>query len=631
MISSSASHSSNSFLTLNALQNPFIQPDSAQRAALFPNENEWAPLSTTKDLMGNPIQPSKTHHVSKQVLSRKRRSANSPLNAEHHLSRSNRSTNSPQCYKAFAAATGTGIIENTGLHTYTPGWQFKPLSQSLSSGKTLVTWILKDQKSEPTFHVYGQLFTPKGKAIIEENFTVGRSRRNRIIFDLSPWGGVKGFEFVRELPYRDGTVNPFSLQSLAEDKVALFHQKNIGGPSPIEVTIFDTKSNRVDRKFSVGSNVVNESYGTCALKNGNLLSVYQDTSGSVHAQIYSSQGEKLLAEEISLESPQDQKHLGFFITPLLNGNFVIAYQDASGVKGKIFSPNLQALDQSFIACSACDQNLSQVFLEALPNGDFLISCLKKNNGSFGIHGEILSAQGEVTGRGFDIDTGSFTSISYSLTTTPISGDIIVAWHKIDGSTQPIKVQTFSSTAEAKGREVSLGQGSGSSLRNPTVSYIGNGAVLVAWQQGKMDITGRNEADVWAARIVLTDLLTKLPEENVRQRAQIAQKCISKRTSLNHTLEEERQTSQQLSQNHLDHTRLLNDTLEEEKKKYRNQAFAEKVWRIVCYCTSPVILVSMITNFVLSVLLRKKKYCKQIGYSDVDKQDSPDDGKIITRA
>ncbi len=567
MISSSASHSSNSFLTLNALQNPFIQPDSAQRAALFSNKNKWAPLSTTEDLMGNPIQPSKTHHVSKQVLSRKRRSANSP-----------------QCYNTINRAINVGRIEGPlyKLNTYTAGRQFNPLLQRLTSGKMLATWISSNQGSEASHKVYGQRLSSEDEII-------------------------GGEFFLRELTYRNGTVSPFSLQSLPEDKVALFHQRNIGGPSPIEVTIFDTKSNRVDNRFSVGSNVMNESYGTCALKNGDLLSVYQDTSDSVHAQIHSSQGVKRLAEEISLERPQDQKHLGFFITPLLNGNFVIAYQDASGVKGKIFSPNLQALDQSFIACSACDQNLSQVFMEALPNGDFLISCLKKDNGSFGIHGEILSAQGEVTGRGFDIDTGSFTSISYSLTTTPISGDIIVAWHKIDGSTQPIKVQSFSSISEAKGREVSLGKGSGSSLRNPTVSYMGNGAVLVAWQQEEMDVTGENMEDVAKEQIILPDLLMKLPEKNSQKLDQIVEKCTNGTISLNHTLEEERQTFQQLSQNRLDHTRLLNHTLEKEKKKYRDQAFVTKVWEyIVCFCALPIAFVSFGINIVLSVLYKRAK-------------------------
>ncbi len=53
-------------------------------------------------------------------------------------------------------------------------------------------------------------------------------------------------------------------------------------------------------------------------------------------------------------------------------------------------------------------------------------------------------------------------------------------------------------------------------------------------------------------------------------------------------------------------KFLNRTLEEERQKYRVQVFSEKDWRIVCFCTAPVILISMIINGALLVSIKKRR-------------------------
>lgn len=555
-----------------------LQPFPLQRASIpqkAPHLDKWAPSDLTRLLIsGDPVLRKTTRVASSFWMNNNRKAQNikrvqqSKTSENDIVFRRKRSVNTNQCYSSFI---NNGLIQGVTykVHKSHSDWQHNPDLIRLKSGKTLLTWKSKNQVAIGSYEIYGRLVDSNGNFIGSE-FPIKR---------------LPGYRIVGS-------------EALSEDKIAIFYQKNTGPLSPVEINIFDTKTKSMVRTFSMGSEV--SSYGFCFMKNEDLLLVYQHTSGSIHAQINSLQGKKLLRKELPLSTIKVPTPAKFFVTELLNGSIIISYEEKNLVKGGVFSQRLQHLNKLFTAFSNSKDDLSRVFLKGLPNGNFLFSCVKKDRNSLGsIRIEILSEQGEATGRYFEIDIGAFQDISYSLTVVPVSGDIVVAWDKkMDWETQEIKIQTFSSTSGMKGREVSIREEQARFVKEPTVSYLKDGKVFLSWQQHEMDVFGKT--------VILTDLLLKKISKEDIHKYETAKKCLINKTSLHSTLEKERQKYELHHQKNINDSMLLNDTLKEEKQKYRDQIFAEKIWRIVCLSTSPVILISMIMNIVLSVLLKKRR-------------------------
>jgi autotransporter passenger strand-loop-strand repeat protein len=259
-------------------------------------------------------------------------------------------------------ADGTKVGSEFLVNTQTAGFQQHPTITGLSNGGFVVSWedtsgTLGDSSGTS---IKAQVFAADGTKVGSE-FLVNTSAAN---VQTSPAiTGLSNGGFVVSWQDTSGTLGD-------------------GSGASVKAQLFDADGTKVGTEFLVDTQTAgNQTVPTITgLANGGFVVSWQDASGtlgdasgtSIKAQVFAADGSKVGSEFlVNTEVAHDQ--LSPSVTALSNGDFVVAWQDASGITAQIFASDGTRIGTDSLVNAQVGGTQASPKITALSNGGFAVT------------------------------------------------------------------------------------------------------------------------------------------------------------------------------------------------------------------------------------------------------------------
>lgn len=197
------------------------------------------------------------------------------------------------------------------------------------------------------------------------------------------------------------------------------------------------------------------------------------------------------------------------ITDLTNGGFVVTWIDGgngvvgsgtlgdnngSSIKAQVFDQNGSKIGTEFLVNTQTNSNQDMPKVTGLVDGGFVVTwqdysgTLGDSSGS-SIKAQVFDASGSKVGNEFLVNTGTTSSQLKSTITGLASGGFIVTWDSLRTSTQPgpwdIRAQIFDDMGQKTGSEIIVKSQdtsliTGSDIFYPKVTSLDDGGFVVSW-------------------------------------------------------------------------------------------------------------------------------------------------------
>jgi Ca2+-binding RTX toxin-like protein/starvation-inducible outer membrane lipoprotein len=244
-----------------------------------------------------------------------------------------------------------------------------------------------------------------------------------------------------------------------------------------------------------------------ALVDGRFVVAWSDASQlggdtsrtAVRGQIFSADGAKDGAEFLINSTTLDSQAQPT-ITALVDGRFVVAWQDASqsggdtsgnAVRGQVFSAAGAKDGAEFLINSTTLGYQSQPTITALVDGRFVVAWQDDSQSGgdtsgYAVRGQIFSADGVKDGVEFLINSTTRSDQSQPTITALVDGRFVVAWQDDsrsggDTSGYAVRGQIFSADGVKDGAEFLINSTTRSYQYQPTITALVDGRFVVAWQ------------------------------------------------------------------------------------------------------------------------------------------------------
>ncbi len=365
------------------------------------------------------------------------------------------------------------------VNTYTPGNQGGPSVSSLSNGDFVVAWTDTSGEDGNGWGIFGQIFNALGAKVGSEfqvnRYTIG----NQVYASVSP---LSNGDFV--VAWEDDSS----------------HDGNLTG---VFGQIFNPTGGKVGSEFLVNTyttgNQVKPSAST--LSNGDFVVVWEDDSGldgnstGVFGQIFNPTGAKVGSEfQVNTYTPGNQGNPS--VSSLSNGDFLVAWEDDSGldgngwgVFGQIFNVSGAKVGSEFQVNTYTPGNQGNPSVSTLSNGDFVVAWYDDSGhdgNGVGVFSQIFNATGGKVGSEFQANTYTPGNQGNPSVSSLSNGDFVVAWEDDsghDGNSWGIFGQIFNALGAKVGSQFQVNTYTVGSQRLPSVSSLSNRDFVVAWEDG----------------------------------------------------------------------------------------------------------------------------------------------------
>ena len=373
------------------------------------------------------------------------------------------------------------------VNTYTSGYQMLPKITNLSDGGYVVTWTSQAQDDSSGSYakgVYGQRYDASGSTVGSE-FLI-----NTTVVNQQGYPAITSFS--------DGGFTVIWESYGQESQSGIFGQR------------YDASASTVGSEFHV--NTYTSSYQSVAditsLSDGSFVVTWQsyhqdgDEYG-IYGQKYDSSG-NVSGSEFQISTSTSGRQEQAQVTALLDGGFVVAWQDDSGLDGSDLGIFGQRYDKygntvasEFQINTHTSDGQEQVHVEGLKDGGFVASwgSYYQDGSQSGVYAQRYSASGETLGSEFRVNT--YTN-SYQLAPSISSlsdGGFIASWQSNgqDGTTASIYGQRYDPSGNAIGSEFKINTYASGAQGSPEVSVLADGSFVVVWQ----DETGQDGSSTGA--------------------------------------------------------------------------------------------------------------------------------------
>ena len=327
-----------------------------------------------------------------------------------------------QMFDANGAKIGSEFLVNT----VTTHDQDMPSVTGLPNGGFVVTW--QDNSSSSTTSIKAQMFDANGAKVGSE-FLVNTSTAN-----------------IRWLPYVTALSNGNFVVTWTDFSGTLGDSSS----GSAKAQLFSANGTKIGTEFLVNTSTANEQepFGITALANGGFVVMWSDSSGtgdvsgtwSVKAQVYDGTGNRV-GSELDVNTQTQGNQLGGSVAGLSNGNFVVTWEDDSGIGG----------DAS----------------------------------GYGIKGQLFGANGTKIGTEFLVNTQTASDQTLPEITALSNGGYVITWQDASGtlgdaSGTSIKAQVFDANGNKFGSELLINSQTGGNQTAPTIGALANGGFVVTW-------------------------------------------------------------------------------------------------------------------------------------------------------
>ena len=256
----------------------------------------------------------------------------------------------------------------------------------------------------------------------------------------------------------------------------------------------------VGGEFQVNTNTTgNQYYPTVtSLSNGDFVIAWRDESGNdgnlagVFGQIFSATGVKIGSEfQVNTYTTGNQGDPS--VSSLSNGDFVVTWGDGSGldgnlagVFGQIFNAIGAKVNSQFLVNTYTTGNQQYPSVSSLSNGNFVVTW---DDGSGldgsgdGIFGQIFNATGAKVSSQFLVNTYTTGNQQYPSVSSLSNGNFVVSWVDLsgeDGSGFGVFAQIFNATGAKVGNQFLVNTHTTGNQELTSISTLKNGGFTIAW-------------------------------------------------------------------------------------------------------------------------------------------------------
>ena len=284
----------------------------------------------------------------------------------------------------------------------------------------------------------------------------------------------------------------------------------------VRAQIFNVDGSKNGSEFRVNTKVdfAQEAPKVSVLTNGDFVVVWNSgdsfgTDGAIRGQVYHANGAKVGGEFLANTTQGSQ--VGASVTALANGNFVVSWVDSSvpgdaNIKAQVFSDNGTAVAQvgtEFQVNTITSSNQDLVSVASLKgdNSGGFVAVWQDNSGlnndgtrSGSIKAQRFDANGNKVGAELLVDTKGVNFANDVANVTGLAnGGFVVAWEAsanfgADTDDSSIQLQIFDksgnkvgTTNGAFGTEIEVNTSSVEYQRDPVLTELSNGNIVVAWK------------------------------------------------------------------------------------------------------------------------------------------------------
>ncbi|MDC0541764.1 hypothetical protein OAO50_08970, partial [Paracoccaceae bacterium] len=366
-------------------------------------------------------------------------------------------------------------------------YQMLPKITNLSDGGYVVTWTSQAQDDSSGSYakgVYGQRYDASGSTVGSE-FLINTTVVNQ-----------QGYPAITS--FLDGGFTVIWESYGQESQSGIFGQR------------YDASASTVGSEFHV--NTYTSSYQSVAditsLSDDSFVVTWQsyhqdgDEYG-IYGQKYDSSG-NVSGSEFQISTSTSGRQEQAQVTALLDGGFVVAWQDDSGLDGSDLGIFGQRYDKygntvasEFQINTHTSDGQEQVHVEGLKDGGFVASwgSYYQDGSQSGVYAQRYSASGETLGSEFRVNTYTNSyQLAPSISSLP-DGGFIASWQSNgqDGTTASIYGQRYDSSGNAIGSEFKINTYVSGAQGSPEVSVLADGSFVVVWQ----DETGQDGSSTGA--------------------------------------------------------------------------------------------------------------------------------------
>jgi Ca2+-binding RTX toxin-like protein len=261
--------------------------------------------------------------------------------------------------------------------------------------------------------------------------------------------------------------------------------------------------------FLVNSNTTGDHYDIKlqALADGRFVTVWTDNAAQAFIRLFDANGTPKTGDiAVTLAENDGQKFVPT-IALLNNGNFVVAWEDASqndgdqdtGIRAQIFSPDGTKVGTDIHINGIVAYTQAEIQITPLADGGFAVVYLDYPWDS-------------VAGKIMDSDSSDLVTKVFNASGVAVSGDIAVNTTRPNGQTEPaitttkdggyaiffadssqtdvmVRGRYFAADGTPKGADFLVAEGTGGQ-NNPTATTLADGKIVVTWETSSGDIVAQ---------------------------------------------------------------------------------------------------------------------------------------------
>ncbi|WP_225009724.1 DUF642 domain-containing protein [Novosphingobium percolationis] len=357
----------------------------------------------------------------------------------------------------------------------------------LSNGGFIVIWTNSDGRlGDPDVGVRAQLYAATGAKV--------------------------GAEFLVNSALNGAQVNP-SVTSLSNGGFAIAWMDTSGtGGDPgtsIKAQLYGADGTKVGDEFLVNTQTADSQVTPtiAGLANGGFVVTWYDYSGtlgdasgtSIKAQVFDAAGAKASTELlVNTQTAGSQYYPN--VTDLAGGGFVITWYDLSGTLGDAASGSIKAqvfdaaggkIGIEFLVNTETLGDQNRPTITGLADGGFVVawqdsSATLGDASATSIKAQKFDATGAKVGGEFLVNTQTTSYQTSPTITGTVDGGFVVSWEDLSGtlgdtSGYAIKAQAFDASGTSVGGEFRVNTQVAQQQRYPSIAALGDGSLVVAWQ------------------------------------------------------------------------------------------------------------------------------------------------------
>lgn len=229
-----------------------------------------------------------------------------------------------------------------------------------------------------------------------------------------------------------------------------------------------------------------------ALEGGGFVAAWEGYYGGIFVQKFDNSGAVVGDAIIATATDLNQNDVA--ITGLGAGGYVATWNsyaqdgDGSGIYGQVFDASGAAIGTEFRVNTETANNQHQSSVTALEDGGFLVAF--RDDATFKIRGQRFDSDGNKVAQDFTVNASSGNALLPEVTSLT-DGGLMVVWNTInsDGNGFGIEAQRISADGNLIGSVFDVNTTTAGDQKNPTVAGLKNGSFVISWQSADQDGDG----------------------------------------------------------------------------------------------------------------------------------------------